>query len=201
MADPRAGVLVDAQYMGQAEVGAVAAHGGGLAHADEAAALMDEPGHGLHQPVGLPGVAAAPGVARPARVDHHVHIVQRAVFHILEGHELHVHRQAGQSLVDVNQVVLVRLMEVAGQRPGPQLAPGVHHRHPARQGVGRAMAVHLHNAAELNGHVLDGVIELGEIEGQVQVAAQADAIHRLAQQRPADMLPVLQGVPGGIAAG
>ena len=162
---------------------------------------MDELCHGLHQPVGLPGVAAAPGVAGAARVDHHVHIIQRAVFHILEGHELHVHRQAGQGLIDVNQVVLVRLMEVAGQRPGPQLAPGVHHSHPAGQGVGRAVAVHLHNAAELDGHVLDGVVELGEIEGQVQVAAQADAVHRLAQQRPADVLPVLQGIPGRIAAG
>ena len=92
-------------------------------------------------------------------------------------------------------------MEVAGQRPGPQLAPGVHHRHPAGQGVGRAVAVHLHNAAELDGHVLDGVVELREIEGQVQVAAQADAVHRLAQQCAADVLPVLQGVPGRIAAG
>ena len=117
VAHARAGVQVDAQHMGHAEEGVVARQGGGFIHADEAAAVIDKFCQLADQLFALPGVAAAPGVARAARVDHHVHPVQRAPLRVLKGNELHLHRQAGQGFVDVDEGVHVGFMEVAAEGP------------------------------------------------------------------------------------
>ena len=194
VAHPGPGVLIDAQHVRHAEEGVIAGHSGGLAHADERAAVVHKFGQLFHQLIALPGVAAAPGVPGPARVDDHVRAVQRAVFRILKGNEFHIHRQSGQGLVDVDQGVHIGFMEVAGQGPGPQAAPSVQYGHPDGQGVGVPFLLQGFDAAEFIADLLDGVHEGGVILGQVQIAAQADAVHALAQQGPAGALPVVHGV-------
>ena len=200
MAELRAGVLVHAQHIGHAEEAGIAFHRGGLVHADKGATLVYETGQLLQDFSVLPDIAAAPGASGKARIYNYVHVVQRAVLHILEADKAHVHRQAGKSLVDVDQVVHVSLMEMAGQGPGAQLSPVVQNRYLRADRIGRALAVEAKDGAEFVGDLLDVIAEIREILHQMQVSAQADSLHRLAQQRAAHAVPVFLRFQRGITA-
>ena len=54
--------------------------------------------------------------------------------------------------------------------------------------------------SELSSHHFDGIHKGGIALGQVQIAPQADPLHRLAGQRTAHMQPVSHGVPLGLSA-
>ena len=81
----------------------------------------DEETGGIYIFPGPPvGDATGHGWTRPASIEQYVRIGQSSVFHILKADEADLHRQAGQRFVDMDQDIPVRLMEVAGQRPGPE---------------------------------------------------------------------------------
>ena len=82
VADPGAGVLVHAQGPGHAEEISPAGQGGGFVDPDEHPAF-GHPGVQGGDQVGVgPGVPAAPGGARPAGVDDHIHPIQLARLHV-----------------------------------------------------------------------------------------------------------------------
>ena len=67
-------------------------------------------------------------------------------------------------------------------------------RDPDRQYRRRAVGVQGLDLPELVRHLRDGLGKLREALGQVQVPAQPDAVHALAQQRAAHVQPVVEGV-------
>ena len=86
---------------------------GGLAHADEAAAPMDE---GLYRRGYcriLPFGAAAVGSVSIAHVDEHVDAIQQlgVLADIVKGDELHVEGRAGQGLNDPGVGVVLLLVQ------------------------------------------------------------------------------------------
>ena len=95
---------------------------------------------------------------------------------------------------------MIRLMEMAGERPGAQAAPVMHHRHPNGQRRGRAAFVQRLYAAEVPGHVRYDVVEFILAYGEVQVATQTYALYRLPGQRPAHVQPVAERVLFRLAA-
>ena len=193
-------VLVHAECGRHAEKAVEAFHGGGLVHAEERAALIDKAQQFLHERRVLPGVAAAPRAAGKARVDHDVHVLERAVLHVLKAEERDVERQAGERLVHVNKIVAERFVEVAGERPGAELAPAVQHGHARFRAPRRARLVIGADGAEFIGDPGDAVHEIREALREVHVAAQADAVHRRAQQGAAHADPVLLCVARRVAA-
>ena len=74
------------------------------------------------------------------------------------------------------------------------------HRHADGQGVSRACLLERLDLAEFHRDALDGVHEGGLANGQVQIPAQADPVHALAQQRAAGGAPIVQRVLFGMAA-
>ena len=147
-------------------------------------------------PTGVGGVAVA-------HVDQYVDPVQhRGVgLHLVETDELHVVGGAGQGLDHSGIGVVLLLVQgvvdhVAAPGPGP--APAVQHGHPLHTVGGGALDVVI-QLPELAADALHVVDELGELAGQLQVAAVADAVDGFSQNGPAGGDPVLLGLPDGVA--
>src|SRR5699024_370216 len=77
-------------------------------------------------------------------------------------------------------------------------APGVEHRH-TLDAVGSGALDVVVQLPELAADALHIVDEVGELEGQLQVAAVADAVDGLAQDGPPGGYPVLLGLPHRLA--
>ena len=69
-----------------------------------------------------------------------------------------------------------------------------------RQLRGRALCVQGFQHPEGDGHIPDGIVEGILSHRQVEISAQADAVHTLPRQGPADMEPVGHGIPFRMAA-
>ena len=117
MAHPVGDIRVNPQHMCHPEIAVIPCHRRGLTHADQRAALI----HPLCQCPDnirvLPRTAAAPRRPRRARVDHHIHIFQRAALHILETDEADLQWKPAERFIDMYQIMHVCLVKMAGQRP------------------------------------------------------------------------------------
>ena len=121
---------------------------------------------------------------------------------VVKADELHVERRAGERLDDAGVAVVLLLIQRVVHHvaaPGAHLAPAVEHRH-GLDAVGRRALDVVVQLAELVAHALHIVDELGELAGQLQVAAVADAVDGLAQDGAPGGHPVLLGLPHGVAA-
>ena len=120
----------------------------------------------LHQPFALPGVPAAPGVPGPAGVDDHIRIFRCAVLRVLKGNEPDIHRQAGKRLVEMDQGMHVRLMEMPAQRPAAQGSPGMHDRDADGQRIRLSVPVQRLDPAEFIRDGVDGyTVPVGDVDG------------------------------------
>ena len=198
-----AGLLFHTQHAGQLEEAALVLVAAGLAHADQAAAVPDEAPDGGGDLRVLPPDAAGVGGVGIAHVDEHVDLVQKmgVLLHILKAEELHVEGGAAQRLDDAGVAVVLLLVQGVVDHvaaPGADLAPAVEHRHPLDAVGGGALDVVV-QLPELVADALHIVDEVGELEGQLQVAAVADAVDGFAQDGPPGGDPVLLGLPHRVA--
>ena len=91
-------------------------------------------------------------------------------------------------------------MEVPGQRPRTKLSPTVQHACPDAGARGSSAAVQRLQLPEFVRDLLDVILKIREILGQVQISAKTDSLHGHPQQRPAYPHPVFFSVRSRISA-
>ena len=143
--------------------------GGGLAHADEAAALVHKFADGGHDLFVDPVFGAAEGCVRIADVDDDADVLGNAAANVVKVDELHVKRHAAQAFE--NTLGRVGLPVVNGvvhliAHPLAQAAPAVEDGHLERGNVGLC-ALHIFvDLAELADHILNLVDKAGPVAGE-----------------------------------
>ena len=201
VADAGAHILIHAQHPRHAEGVAAAAHSGRLLDTQQHTAIVHPEVQRCNKAFIAPRIAAAPRRAGAACIDDHIYIGGYTVLHIVKADKFHMHGQARQCLIDVDQRMHVGFVEMPRQRPGAQAAPTVQDGYGQRQGGHGAASVQRLDGTEFIRNRGDIVHKIREIVQKMQVAAQADAVDLGAQQRTADMIPVGGSIVGGIAAG
>ena len=176
--------------------------GAGSPDPDEAAAGGHEGADLGHQLRIRPLLAPGEGGALGAGADKDLDVRGQAGAHVVEGQELHVHRQSRQRLEDPQ--VGVGLAVPQGVRdhmrhPGAQAAPGVDDRDLEAGGQRTQPRGALVDGAELRDDLLDAVDEIGVLHGQGQVAAVADPVQGGAHDGAPGLQPAAVGLGDGIA--
>lgn len=144
--------------------------GGGLTHADEAAALVHKFADGGHDLFVDPVLGTAEGCVSIADIDDDADVLGDAAANVIEVDELHVKRHAAQAfentLGGVSLAVVNGVMHLIAH-PLAQAAPAVEDGHLERGHVGLC-ALHIFvDLAELADHVLNLVDKAGPVAGEL----------------------------------
>ena len=143
--------------------------GGGLAHADEAAALVHKFADGGHDLFVDPVLGTAEGCVRIADVDDNADVLRDAAADVIEVDELNIERHTAQTfentLGGVGLAVVNGVMHLIAH-PLAQAAPAVEDGHLERRNIGLC-ALHIFvDLAELADHILDLVDKAGPVAGE-----------------------------------
>ena len=161
-----------------------------LAHSEEYAALIDPARDFPGNFTVSPGHPAAPGAPCSSGVNQDIHALQAARLHILEIYKFHGNRQPGQSLVDMDQIMHIRFVKMAGKRPGTQLPPGMKNRSPDRQCIHASLFMKGLDQPEIIRDRLHVTAKVRKLFHQMEIPAKADPVNLLSEQRTAHADPV-----------
>ena len=204
IADGEVLLLLHAEHIGKLDEMAVGLMAAGLAHADDAAAVVDKfLNGGGNRGIAPPFAAGLRGI-RVAHVDDHVDVLQdiRILQNVVEADELHVEGRAGQGFDNAEIGIILLVVQGVMHHviaPGSHPAPAVEDGDALHAVRGGSLHV-LIQLAELRADGFHVVHKFRELHGQLQIAAVADAVHGLSQDGASCRHPVDLGFLHGISA-
>ena len=197
-------LLLYTQHIGKLEEATLIRRSAGFSHTDKAAAIIDElPNHGAKLFI-LPDFTTGPGGTCIPCVQDDINVFWNSIFQkIGKGEEFHLHCHTGQGFQ--NTEIAVNLLIIQGVRhhvslPGTNFSPGIQDGYLTFI-VGFLPFYFLMNCSKFLRHLFHGIQKGGELVGQAQISAVADAVNGTSENGPSCANPVFYGFLFGMHTG
>ena len=139
MTAPFARILIYAQHICKTEIRHISFYHRRLAYSQDTSALLCIASEFFQYPAVVPLLSAAPCASCKACIDNYIIVRKLLLPYILKINVIHLYRPAGQCLIDMYQIILPGLMEMAGKCPGACFSPGSQHSHMKAQKLGLSL--------------------------------------------------------------